>query len=168
MHIVKEKLLAFTTAQVRFLITLYKIPGSCLGNKKLIAYCHRFYLSYGHALLVIRAGKLGPPVVIRDENRDRYDPLASQLLYPLSSLGIFIDAGIHDTDLSLAIWGLERDLGWALMGKRVGYAELEEKVIWIMALGLWSLLPLLVQRHNDVQFVSGGYFDVKPFTTEVA
>lgn len=124
LHILCEKPLAATAAQARSLLALTARPEHA-DKKIMTAYCRRFDPSYTHALAAIHNGKIGTPVVIRAENRDRFDPSESQLQYLLSSPGIFVDAGIHDVDLSLAVLGSgARPRACFAVGTVAGYPRL--------------------------------------------
>jgi myo-inositol 2-dehydrogenase/D-chiro-inositol 1-dehydrogenase len=105
MHVLCEKPLASTTTQAWSLFALSKRPEH-VSKKIITVYCRRFDPSYAHTLSSFRTGKIGPPIVIHAENCDRRDHSSLQLQLLLSNPGIFIDAGIHDINLSLVVLGV--------------------------------------------------------------
>lgn len=101
LHVLCEKPLATTVAQTKAVLALAQQPQNT-HLKIMTAYCRRFDASYAAAVGAIRAGKIGTPVVIRAENRDRYDDSPFYKDYLLRSPGIFVDSCIHDIDLTLS------------------------------------------------------------------
>lgn len=101
LHVLCEKPLAMNMQQTLAVLETASRPENS-HLKVMTAYCRRFDRSYRNAVKAIQEGKIGAPVVIRAENRDRQDDSDFYKNYLLTSPGIFIDSCIHDIDLTLS------------------------------------------------------------------
>jgi myo-inositol 2-dehydrogenase/D-chiro-inositol 1-dehydrogenase len=73
--------------------------------KVMTAFSRRFDASYQNAVTAIEQGRIGSPVVIRCDNRDKYDRSEFYMRYIMKNPGIFIDTGVHDIDLTFNFLG---------------------------------------------------------------
>ncbi|CAK4033356.1 nad-binding rossmann fold oxidoreductase family [Lecanosticta acicola] len=102
LHIAVEKPLAMNSQQSREILALAK---SKAGLKIMTLFSRRFDASYTSARHAIQAGKIGTPVVLRFDNRDKFDRSDFYLRYIMQNPGIFIDTGVHDIDLTFSFLG---------------------------------------------------------------
>jgi myo-inositol 2-dehydrogenase/D-chiro-inositol 1-dehydrogenase len=73
--------------------------------KVMTAFSRRFDASYMDAKQAIQSGRIGEPVVLRCENRDKYDSSDGMKTYLSANPGIFVDSAVHDIDLCLNFLG---------------------------------------------------------------
>ncbi|KAJ4157139.1 hypothetical protein NW754_008781 [Fusarium falciforme] len=71
----------------------------------MVAFVRRFDENYQSALSQIKQNAIGKPVVIRSQASDVIDESPYYKQYLKDSGGIFVDATIHDIDLSLLLFG---------------------------------------------------------------
>lgn len=104
LHVLVEKPLAMNTQQSEEIANFARQPQNA-HLKVMTAFSRRFDASYMEAKAAIQAGKIGSPVVIRCENRDKYDPSEGMKTSLSGNPGIFIDSAVHDIDLCLSFLG---------------------------------------------------------------
>lgn len=104
LHVLCEKPLAMTVAQARDVVALAARPEHA-GVRVMTAFSRRFDDSYMNAARAIREGRIGAPVVVRSETRDRYDGSEFYQNYVMANPGIFVDTSVHDVDLTFAFLG---------------------------------------------------------------
>ena len=104
LHVLVEKPLAMNTQQSQEIADFARQPQNT-HLKIMTAFSRRFDASYMEARAAIQAGKIGSPVVIRCENRDKYDSSDGMKTYLSGNPGIFIDSAVHDIDLCLSFLG---------------------------------------------------------------
>jgi myo-inositol 2-dehydrogenase / D-chiro-inositol 1-dehydrogenase len=71
----------------------------------MVGFTRRFDENYQDALVKIRSGAIGDPVVIRSQGCEKFDDSAFMHAYLRKSGGIFFDSVIHDIDLALLFFG---------------------------------------------------------------
>ena len=71
----------------------------------MVGFTRRFDENYQDALVKIRSGAIGDPVVIRSQGCERLDDSEFMHTYLRNSGGIFFDSVIHDIDLALSFFG---------------------------------------------------------------
>ena len=104
LHILVEKPLAMTVEQSRKIMDLAQQPQH-KHLKVMTAFSRRFDASYMDAKKAIQTGRIGDPVVLRCENRDKYDSSDGMKMYLSANPGIFVDSAVHDIDLCLSFFG---------------------------------------------------------------
>jgi myo-inositol 2-dehydrogenase/D-chiro-inositol 1-dehydrogenase len=104
LHILVEKPLAMTAHEGQMILHLAQQPQN-KHLKVMTAFSRRFDTSYMDAKKAIESGRIGNPVVLRCENRDRYDSSDGMKTYLSANPGIFIDSAVHDIDLCLSFLG---------------------------------------------------------------
>lgn len=104
LHILVEKPLAMTAEQGQKIADFSRQPQNA-HLKIMTAFSRRFDASYMTAKAAIGNGRIGEPVVVRCENRDKYDPSDGMKEYLSGNPGIFIDSAVHDIDLCLSFLG---------------------------------------------------------------
>lgn len=106
LHVLVEKPLAMNLEQSRKILELAQQPK--YSNLKIMtAFSRRFDASYQNARTAIQQGRIGTPVVVRCDNRDKYDRSEFYMRYIMANPGIFIDTSVHDIDLTLSFIGHE-------------------------------------------------------------
>ncbi|KAM0206135.1 hypothetical protein ACHAPA_011757 [Fusarium lateritium] len=75
------------------------------GARLMVAFVRRFDENYQDALGQVKENAIGKPVVIRSQASDPIDESPYYKQYLKDSRGIFVDATIHDIDLSLLFFG---------------------------------------------------------------
>lgn len=104
LHVLVEKPLAMDLHQSQAIMDFAKQPQHS-HLKIMTAFSRRFDTSYMEAKQAIESGRIGQPVVIRCENRDKYDSSDGMKTYLSGNPGIFIDSAVHDIDLCLSFLG---------------------------------------------------------------
>ena len=104
LHILVEKPLAMTVEQSRKITEFAQQPQH-KHLKVMTAFSRRFDASYMEAKQAIQAGRIGDPIVLRCENRDKYDSSDGMKTYLSANPGIFVDSAVHDIDLCLNFLG---------------------------------------------------------------
>ena len=74
-------------------------------TKLMVGFTRRFDENYQDALIKIRSGAIGKPVVIRSQGCEVFDDSDFMHTYLKHSGGIFFDSIIHDIDLALSFFG---------------------------------------------------------------
>lgn len=111
LHVLCEKPLAMSAAEARAVAREVAAVNNARAHQRkkaikvMTAFSRRFDDSYVNAVRAVRAGRIGTPVVVRSETRDRYDPSPFYAAYARAQPGIFIDTAVHDIDLTLAFFG---------------------------------------------------------------
>jgi myo-inositol 2-dehydrogenase/D-chiro-inositol 1-dehydrogenase len=103
-HVLVEKPLAMTVQQSRKIMDFAQQPQN-KHLKVMTAFSRRFDASYMDAKQAIQSGRIGEPVVLRCENRDKYDSSDGMKTYLSANPGIFVDSAVHDIDLCLNFLG---------------------------------------------------------------
>lgn len=106
LHILCEKPLSMSAAETRSVVEEARKPKN-KHLKIMTAYSRRFDPSYQNALRAIESGRIGSPVAIRSETRDKFDRSDFYMRYIMANPGIFIDTLIHDVDLTLSFLGAD-------------------------------------------------------------
>ncbi|KAK7533870.1 NAD-binding Rossmann fold oxidoreductase family protein [Phyllosticta citribraziliensis] len=104
LHVLCEKPLAMNVAESQDIVKLARKPVFA-SVKVMTAFSRRFDDSYLKAQRAIKEGKIGTPVVVRSETRDKYDDSEFYHRYVMANPGIFIDTAVHDIDLTFAFLG---------------------------------------------------------------
>ncbi|KAH9822898.1 nad-binding rossmann fold oxidoreductase family protein [Teratosphaeria destructans] len=104
LHVLCEKPLAMNLNETREVYALATRP-EYRHLKVMTAFSRRFDRSYQNARRAIQEGRIGTPVVVRCDNRDKYDRSEAYMRYIMLNPGIFIDTEIHDVDLTLSFLG---------------------------------------------------------------
>lgn len=104
LHVLCEKPLSMSVAESQAIVDLASQPQHA-HVKVMTAFSRRFDDSYLKAAAAIRAGKIGAPVVVRSETRDKFDDSDFYHRYSMANPGIFIDTTVHDIDLTFAFLG---------------------------------------------------------------
>ncbi|KAF2214274.1 hypothetical protein CERZMDRAFT_110629 [Cercospora zeae-maydis SCOH1-5] len=104
LHILVEKPLAMNSEQSRKILEAAK-QQQYAHLKVMTAFSRRFDASYQNAVTAIQQGRIGTPVMIRCDNRDKYDRSEFYMRYIMANPGIFIDTGVHDIDLTFSFLG---------------------------------------------------------------
>jgi len=73
--------------------------------KVMTGFMRRFDSDYQRAIQEIQSGSIGTPIIIRSQGAEKLDKSSAYLDYLCHSGGIFVDAVIHDIDLTLALLG---------------------------------------------------------------
>lgn len=105
LHVLCEKPLAMTVAQARDVVATLAAMPDARRPRVMTAFSRRFDDSYLKAAAAIREGRIGTPVVVRSETRDKYDGSDFYQNYVMANPGIFIDTSVHDVDLTFAFLG---------------------------------------------------------------
>lgn len=104
LHVLCEKPLSMTVPEARSIVELSQKKENA-HLKVMTAFSRRFDDSYLNAMKAISSGKIGTPVVVRSETRDKFDDSPFYHQYIMANPGIFIDTAVHDIDLTLAFLG---------------------------------------------------------------
>lgn len=104
LHILVEKPLAMNSGQSREILDLARQPQH-KHLKVMTAFSRRFDKSYQNALSAVKSGRIGHPVLLRFDNRDKLDRSEFYMRYIMANPGIFIDTGVHDIDLTFSFLG---------------------------------------------------------------
>lgn len=104
LHVLCEKPLAMTVEQARDVVALAARPEHA-AQRVMTAFSRRFDDSYMNAARAIREGRIGAPVFVRSETRDRYDGSDFYQSYVMANPGIFVDTSVHDVDLTFSFLG---------------------------------------------------------------
>lgn len=104
LHVLVEKPLAMNLEQSRKILELAQQPQYS-DLKVMTAFSRRFDASYQNARTAVQQGRIGSPVVIRCDNRDKYDRSEFYMRYIMANPGIFVDTAVHDIDLTLSFIG---------------------------------------------------------------
>lgn len=104
LHVLCEKPLSMNVAEARDIVALAARPEHA-GQKVMTAFSRRFDDSYMNAARAVREGRIGTPVYVRSETRDRYDDSPFYENYVMANPGVFIDTTVHDVDLTFAFLG---------------------------------------------------------------
>ena len=104
LHILVEKPLAMTVHESQMIMDYAQQPHN-KHLKVMTAFSRRFDASYMDAKAAIESGRIGDPVVLRCENRDKYDSSDGMKAYLSANPGIFVDSAVHDIDLCLSFLG---------------------------------------------------------------
>ncbi|KAM0546967.1 hypothetical protein ACHAPJ_010628 [Fusarium lateritium] len=123
-HVLCEKPVCTSISELRDLITRIetKPQAQCM-----VGFTRRFDDSYREASLKIKQGDIGVPTVIRSQGCEKVDTSPFYKGYLRSSGGIFVDAIIHDIDLSLLFFGEDSlPKSVAAMGTATVHTELAE------------------------------------------
>ncbi|OJD33156.1 nad-binding rossmann fold oxidoreductase family protein [Diplodia corticola] len=104
LHVLCEKPLSMSVAESQAIVDLASQP-EYRHLKVMTAFSRRFDDSYLNAVAQIRDGRIGTPVVVRSETRDKYDDSEFYERYVMANPGIFIDTAVHDIDLTFAFLG---------------------------------------------------------------
>ncbi|KAF2159201.1 hypothetical protein M409DRAFT_61022 [Zasmidium cellare ATCC 36951] len=104
LHVLVEKPLAMNLEQSRKILALAQQPRYS-HLKVMTAFSRRFDDSYQNARKAIQSGRIGTPIVVRCDNRDKYDRSEFYMRYIMANPGIFIDTSVHDIDLTLSFIG---------------------------------------------------------------
>ena len=104
LHILVEKPLAMNSEQSRQILELSRQPQYS-KLRIMTAFSRRFDKSYQNALSAVQAGRVGQPVLLRFDNRDKLDRSEFYMRYIMANPGIFIDTGVHDIDLTFSFLG---------------------------------------------------------------
>ncbi|CAG8938042.1 unnamed protein product [Penicillium salamii] len=101
-HVLCEKPITTDLDLLRNLIdTVRKTPHI----KVMTAFMRRFDLDYQRAIQEIQLGSIGTPIIVRSQGAEKLNNTGSYVDYLCHSGGIFVDAAIHDIDLTLALLG---------------------------------------------------------------
>ncbi|KAL0265399.1 hypothetical protein SLS55_001366 [Diplodia seriata] len=104
LHVLCEKPLSMNVAESQAIVAL--AGGAAHAHQKVMtAFSRRFDDSYLRAAAAVRSGRIGQPVVVRSETRDKYDDSEFYDRYIMANPGIFIDTAVHDIDLTFAFLG---------------------------------------------------------------
>jgi myo-inositol 2-dehydrogenase / D-chiro-inositol 1-dehydrogenase len=104
LHVLCEKPLSMNAEQSRQIWEKAQQPKYA-GLKIMTAFSRRFDASYSNARKAIEQGRIGTPVVIRCDNRDKFDRSEFYMRYIMANPGIFIDTTVHDIDLTFSFLG---------------------------------------------------------------
>ncbi|KAI7786257.1 nad-binding rossmann fold oxidoreductase family protein [Diaporthe eres] len=104
LHVLCEKPLSMTVPEARDIVELSRKKENA-HLKVMTAFSRRFDDSYLNAMKAISSGRIGTPVVVRSETRDKFDDSTFYHRYVMANPGIFIDTGVHDIDLTFAFMG---------------------------------------------------------------
>lgn len=104
LHVLCEKPLSMTVPEARDIVEFSRKKENA-HLKVMTAFSRRFDDSYLNAMSAISSGKIGTPVVVRSETRDKFDDSPFYNRYIMANPGIFIDTGVHDIDLTFAFLG---------------------------------------------------------------
>ena len=104
LHILVEKPLAMTVHESQRIMEFAQAPQN-KHLKVMTAFSRRFDASYMEAKKAIGSGRIGDLVVLRCENRDKYDSSDGMKTYLSANPGIFVDSAVHDIDLCLSFLG---------------------------------------------------------------
>lgn len=104
LHVLCEKPLSMTVEQAQDVVELASRPEH-KSQRVMTAFSRRFDDSYMNAARAIREGRIGTPVFVRSETRDRYDPSEFYQNYVMANPGIFVDTTVHDVDLTFSFLG---------------------------------------------------------------
>ncbi|KAB2580273.1 scyllo-inositol 2-dehydrogenase (NAD(+)) [Lasiodiplodia theobromae] len=104
LHVLCEKPLSMSVAESQAIVDLCSKP-EYKHLKVMTAFSRRFDGSYLNAVKAIEEGRIGQPVVVRSETRDKFDDSEFYDRYVMANPGIFIDTAVHDIDLTFAFMG---------------------------------------------------------------
>ncbi|KXT07252.1 hypothetical protein AC578_2345 [Pseudocercospora eumusae] len=104
LHVLCEKPLSMNSEQSRKILELTK-DAKYSQLKVMTAFSRRFDASYQRVKAAIESGRIGAPVLVRCENRDKYDRSEFYMRYIMANPGIFVDTAVHDIDLTLSFLG---------------------------------------------------------------
>ncbi|KAM3421969.1 Inositol 2-dehydrogenase [Cercospora zeina] len=104
LNILVEKPLAMNSEQSQKILKTAR-QQQFAHLKVMTAFSRRFDASYQNAATAIEQGRIGVPVMIRCDNRDKYDRSEFYMRYIMANPGIFIDTGVHDIDLTFSFLG---------------------------------------------------------------
>ncbi|KAM0543481.1 hypothetical protein ACHAPJ_012279 [Fusarium lateritium] len=102
LHVLCEKPVCQTLDE---LVALVEKVEARPDARLMVAFVRRFDEDYQSALKQIKQDAIGKPVVIRSQSSDVIDESPYYKQYLKDSGGIFVDAAIHDIDLSLLLFG---------------------------------------------------------------
>ncbi|KAK4910510.1 hypothetical protein LTR66_017428 [Elasticomyces elasticus] len=101
-HVLCEKPV---TTDLSALQTLVEIVKKTPHINVMTGFMRRFDLDYQRAIHEIQQGSIGTPIILRSQGAEKLDESGSYVDYLCHSGGIFVDAAIHDIDLTLALLG---------------------------------------------------------------
>ncbi|CAG7935883.1 unnamed protein product [Penicillium olsonii] len=102
LHVLCEKPITTDLSLLRNLIeTAKKSPHI----KVMTGFMRRFDSDYQRAMQQIQLGSIGTPIILRSQGAEKLNESDSYVDYLCHSGGIFVDAVIHDIDLTLALLG---------------------------------------------------------------
>lgn len=163
LHVLVEKPLAMNLEQSRQILQLAR-KKEYSNLKIMTAFSRRFDASYQNARRAIESGKIGTPVVIRLDNRDKLDRSDFYMRYIMASPGIFIDSEVHGIDLVLSFLGSQaRPKSVFAVGNIAVHRELAQINDVDNAIGVveWYSLttdgPAPISYHHNSRIATHGF-----------
>ncbi|KAL4958187.1 hypothetical protein BDW69DRAFT_179967 [Aspergillus filifer] len=100
-HVLCEKPITTDVPKLQSLIKASKAPTA----KLMVGFVRRFDKIYADARRKVESGLIGKPLIVRSQGTEKLDKTGFFINYARVSGGIFLDAVIHDIDLTLSFFG---------------------------------------------------------------